>query len=97
MRLEINKNPIFIVPSAIASVSIFEDVHWDTKQPIYRVDISLHGTPGATNVYTTSDKDEAISLVETIGDAIEIPDGVTYLDGFKDGTEYALKLLKIGE
>lgn len=77
----------------ISSVSMAEEKNWDTKKPEYIVFIS-NGT-GIASVYKSSVKENAQEVVNDIGHAIDdvLPEK-TYLDGFKDGTEYAIKLIK---
>jgi len=55
----------------------------------------LKNAPGSAPIYITYHKEDAIELVDKIGEAMDTtPPSKTYLDGFKEGTEYALKLIK---
>ena len=95
MKIHTSTYDVYVDPTAVASVSIREDKHWDTKRDQYTVDIALQSAPGSAPVYTTYNKEDAIKVVNKIGEAMDaVEPGKTYLDGFKDGTEYVLKLIK---
>jgi len=95
MKIHTNTHDVYVDQTAVASVSIREDKHWDTKRDQYIVDIVLQSAPCSVPIYTTYSKEDAVELVCKIGEAMDtIEPSKTYLDGFKEGTEYALKLVK---
>ena len=92
MKFKVDDREIYLNIKNLSSVSISNDKHWETKQDIYHVEVSNNGM--IIRVYSTESKSSAEKLLEDIANKAEevIPDK-TYLDGFKDGTEYALKLI----
>ena len=94
MRFDFQNRVIYINLKNVSSVSVSEDKDWHTKEKVYHTEICVNGM--MTRVATTSTEAEANDLVQRIGEALEkIEPEKTYLDGFKDGTEYALKLINI--
>jgi len=93
MKFEVNNEVVFIDTDRVTSVSIMEDAHWQTKEPMYHVEIMAGGFN--SRVFTSSEKSNAKDMQMKIGLEVEkkSPEK-TYLDGFKDGTEYALKLIE---
>lgn len=94
MKIETPTNDIYVKVESIASASIRRGTNYDTKKSEYTVEISA-STGMFAPVYTTNDMNIAKQVLEKIGDELEAkPSDKTYLDGFKEGTEYALQLIK---
>ena len=86
MKIKLRDEDVYVDASYIVSVSLN---YWDEH---YVVQILT--TNGMGNVYRSNDKEKALKVLREIGNALEDKKPKkTYLDGFKDGTEYALKLI----
>lgn len=94
MKIETPTNDIYVRVKSIASASIRTGTNYDTKKLEYTVEISA--TTGMfAPIYTTSEMNIARQVLEKIGNRLEAePSDKTYLDGFKEGTEYALQLIE---
>ena len=92
MRFNFKDREIYVNPGNISSVAVNEDKDWDTKAKIYHVEITINGM--IARIATSSTEAEAKELVQKIGATLDkVEPEKTYLDGFKDGTEYALRLI----
>ena len=58
--------------------------------------VTICTTNGMGDAFRSKDKEKALKVLREIGNALEDKEPKkTYLDGFKEGTEYALKLIGI--
>ena len=86
MKIKLRDEDVYVDATYIVSVSLN---YWDEH---YVVQILT--TNGMGDAFRSKDKEKALKVLREIGDALEDKKPKkTYLDGFKDGTEYALKLI----
>ena len=86
MKITLEGEDVYIDTTYIISVNLDK---WDDEYVV-----SIVTTHNMGNVYRSNDKEKALKVLREVGNALEDKKPKkTYLDGFKDGTEYALKLI----
>lgn len=94
MKFEANGHVTYVNIAKVASVGIMKHGGYRDEKPMYSVDVA-YGTGSMIQAAYTEDKSIAEDLQKQIGEKIIDEAEKTYLDGFKDGTEYALNLMRI--
>ena len=86
MKINLRDEEAYVDATYIVSVSLD---YWNEHYVVQTVTTSGMGT-----AFRSKDKEKALKVLREIGNALEDKEPKkTYLDGFKDGTEYALKLI----
>jgi len=96
LKIKINNSKVIINIDKIITASIKK---WESGSTIdWVVEITYAGGLAPIQVASKSEADELMNIIEEeivkINSFDNLPQEPTYLDGFKDGTEYALKLIK---
>ena len=96
MQLEFEGKQIYIKEDKLSAIATYENKGYE-NEPIYTVDINVNGM--MFRVATVSSQEKANQLVKLISAEQDVLKAnpnqePTYLDGFKQGTEYALKLIE---
>lgn len=95
MKFEVDGDSVFVNIQSITSVSVSERTEYsgENRKAVFYVEVSAIGQM-LIPVYQSTSKENAKSMQEKIGAVMDKLDPEkTYLKGFKDGTEYALKLM----
>ncbi len=96
MKIQIGIESIYISDDIVGVARIIEIPHYseDIKKMEYAVEV-MSRMGAVFPIYVTNNKDNAIETLNKVGELLkkEKPEK-NYIDGFKDGTEYALKLLE---
>ena len=88
MKITLDGEEIYIDVNNIVSVSLDK---WGDDYVVRVLTTHIMG-----DMYRSKDKEKALKVLREVGSVLEDKKPKkTYLDGFKDGTEYALKLTKI--
>ena len=88
MKINLHDEEVYVDITYIVSVGLD---YWDEHYVVQIVTTNGMGT-----TFRSKDKEKALKVLREIGDALEDKKPKkTYLDGFKDGTEYALKLIGV--
>ena len=86
MKLTLDDEEIYIDTTYIVSVALNK---WGEEYVV-----QLLATNHMGEVYRSKDKEKALKVLKGIGESLmDKKPKKTYLDGFKEGTEYALKLI----
>ena len=96
MKIELeNGDVIFANKSGVSLVTLREQYFYDKNEKITDYIVDVIGRNGMMfTIYSSKSRNLAIEALEKLGKLIEDTDKKTYLDGFKEGTEYALKLME---
>ena len=93
MKFTSGKSVVYVRLKDITSVSMAE---WKSRENITEFCVEIcHSGGMPTRILTTKIENEATGIQHQIGAKLdEVSGEKTYLDGFKEGTEYALKLIE---
>jgi len=95
MKLTVDGQDVYVNVKSIISARMFKDIDYRTesKGDIFIVEIATQNNLGF-RLYESINESNAKEMLNKIGSLLEDKEDKTYLDGFKDGTEYALKLIE---
>jgi len=108
MKIQTEQGDIYVKASSLLAVSVRKYENYNSKDEkydiMYGVDIST-SIINVMQILSTKDKEEANRIANILGKAVEDNDSANirntvsednsiYLKGFKEGTEYALRLMK---